>query len=151
MYLWVVLITFIAMLYSYNLSVRGDERQLSIEPMAEAEVIRMSNAEGKPATTFNGAFGGFGEPRKRLQKLIKDYLSKNKIKIACFSGKELKAFYLTYNYGYIELVETSDCEYENYQLYSFNDLSKKFGDSKINFGMSNNIKLSLSEKNISLF
>ena len=42
-------------------------------PMAEAEVIRMSNAEGKPATTFNGAFGGFGEPRKRLQKLIKDY------------------------------------------------------------------------------
>lgn len=42
-------------------------------PMAEAEVIRMSNAEGKPATTFNGSFGGFGEPRKRLQKLIKDY------------------------------------------------------------------------------
>ena len=44
-----------------------------LRPMAEAEVIRMSNAEGKPATTFNGSFGGFGEPRKRLQKLIKDY------------------------------------------------------------------------------
>ena len=42
MYLWVVLITFIAMLYSYNLSVRGDERQLSIEPMAEAEVSRFA-------------------------------------------------------------------------------------------------------------
>ena len=42
-------------------------------PMAEQEVIRMSNAEGKATTTFNGAFGGFGEPRKRLQKLIKDY------------------------------------------------------------------------------
>ena len=33
----------------------------------------MSNSEGKACTTFNGAFGGFGEPRKRLQKLIKDY------------------------------------------------------------------------------
>ena len=42
-------------------------------PMAEQEVIRMSNAEGKATTTFNGAFGGYGEPRKRLQKLIKDY------------------------------------------------------------------------------
>ena len=42
-------------------------------PMAEQEVIRMSNAEGKTTTTFNGAYGGYGEPRKKLQKLIKDY------------------------------------------------------------------------------
>ena len=42
-------------------------------PMAEQEVIRMSNAEGKATTTFNGSFGGYGEPRKKLQKLIKDY------------------------------------------------------------------------------
>ena len=42
-------------------------------PMAEQEVIRMSNAEGKATTTFNGAHGGYGEPRKKLQKLIKDY------------------------------------------------------------------------------
>ena len=27
-------------------------------PLAEAEVIRMSNAEGKACTTFNGAYGG---------------------------------------------------------------------------------------------
>lgn len=27
-------------------------------PMAEQEIIRMSNAEGKTTTTFNGAFGG---------------------------------------------------------------------------------------------
>ena len=42
MYLWVVLITFIAMLYSYNLSIRGDERRLAIEPLAEAEVSRFA-------------------------------------------------------------------------------------------------------------
>ena len=42
MYIWVVLITFIAMLYSYNLSVRGDERKISIEPLAEAEVSRFA-------------------------------------------------------------------------------------------------------------
>ena len=42
MYLWVVLITFIAMLYSYNLSVRGDERKLSVEPLAEAEVAHFA-------------------------------------------------------------------------------------------------------------
>ena len=44
-------------------------------PMAEAEVIRMSNAEGKPCTTFNGAYGGYGEPRKKLLKLTKEYFS----------------------------------------------------------------------------
>ena len=42
-------------------------------PLVEAEVIRMSNVEGKPCTTFNGAYGGYGEPRKKLQKLLKDY------------------------------------------------------------------------------
>ena len=93
----------------------------------------------------------FPNSEEKINDLIKDYLSKNEIKISCFSGKELKTFYLIYNYGYIELAETKYCEYENCQLYSFNDLSKKFGNSKINFGMSNNIKLSISEKSVSLF
>ena len=93
----------------------------------------------------------FPNSEEKINDLIKDYLSKNEIKISCFSDKKLKTFYLTYNYGYIELAETKYCEYENCQLYSFNDLSKKFGNSKINFGMSNNIKLSISEKNVSLF
>ena len=38
MYLWVLLITFLSLLYSYNLSVRGDERKIEIEPLAEAAI-----------------------------------------------------------------------------------------------------------------
>jgi len=38
MYLWVLLITFISLLYSYNLSVRGDERKIGVEPLAEAAI-----------------------------------------------------------------------------------------------------------------
>lgn len=62
-------------------------------PMAEQEVIRMSNAEGKATTTFNGAFGGYGEPRKRLQKLIKDYfvdLRKAGFGIFCIGHTKIK-------------------------------------------------------------
>ena len=62
-------------------------------PMAEQEVIRMSNAEGKATTTFNGSFGGFGEPRKRLQKLIKDYfvdLRKAGFGIFCIGHTKVK-------------------------------------------------------------
>ena len=44
-------------------------------PIAEAEVIRLSNTEGKPATTLNNSFGGFGEGRKKLQKLLKEYFT----------------------------------------------------------------------------
>ena len=44
-------------------------------PMAEQEVIRMSNAEGKACTTLNGALGGFGEGRKRLQKILKEFFT----------------------------------------------------------------------------
>ena len=46
-----------------------------IIPLAEEEIIRMSNLDKKPCSTFNGAYGGFGEPRKKLQKLIKEYFS----------------------------------------------------------------------------
>lgn len=38
MYIWVVLATFIAILYGFNLSVRSDMRQIYVEPQAEAAV-----------------------------------------------------------------------------------------------------------------
>lgn len=45
-------------------------------PMAEAEIIRLSTKEtGKICKSFNSAFGGYGEPRKRLMKLLKEYFS----------------------------------------------------------------------------
>ena len=62
-------------------------------PLVEAEVIRMSNAEGKPCTTFNGSFGGYGEPRKKLQKLLKDYfvdLRKAGFGIFCIGHTKVK-------------------------------------------------------------
>ena len=62
-------------------------------PLAEAEVIRMSNAEGKACTTFNGSFGGYGEPRKKLQKLLKDYfvdLRKAGFGIFCIGHTKVK-------------------------------------------------------------
>ena len=42
MYIWVVLVTFMTLLYAFNLSIRGDERRLAIEPLAEAEVSRFA-------------------------------------------------------------------------------------------------------------
>ena len=62
-------------------------------PLAEAEVVRMSNAEGKACTTFNGAYGGYGEPRKKLQKLLKDYfvdLRKAGFGIFCIGHTKVK-------------------------------------------------------------
>lgn len=48
-------------------------------PMAEEKIIRMSTKEtGKLCKSFNSAFGGFGEPRKRLLKLLKEYFSELK-------------------------------------------------------------------------
>lgn len=45
-------------------------------PMAEDEIIALSRREtGKPCKSFNAAFGGYGEPRKRLKRLLKDYFS----------------------------------------------------------------------------
>lgn len=45
-------------------------------PMAEEKIIRMSTKEtGKVCKSFNSAFGGYGEPRKRLLKLFKEYFS----------------------------------------------------------------------------
>lgn len=45
-------------------------------PMAEEKICKMSTKEtGKICKTFNSAFGGYGEPRKRLLKLFKDYFS----------------------------------------------------------------------------
>lgn len=45
-------------------------------PMAEDEIMRLSTREtGKVCKTFNSAFGGYGEPRKRLLKLLKAYFA----------------------------------------------------------------------------
>lgn len=41
MYIWVVLATFITILYSFNLSTRADMRKLYIEPQAEAVVAKL--------------------------------------------------------------------------------------------------------------
>lgn len=42
-------------------------------PIAENEVIAMSRRDGKPTKTFNGAYGGYGEPRKKLNEIIKEF------------------------------------------------------------------------------
>lgn len=45
-------------------------------PLAEKEVMRMSvKATGKPCKTFNSAFGGYGQPRLELRKLVDEKLS----------------------------------------------------------------------------
>ncbi len=41
MYIWVVLATFIAIIYSFNLSPRSDMRELQIEPVAEAVISKL--------------------------------------------------------------------------------------------------------------
>ncbi len=41
MYIWVILATFIAILYGFNLSVRPDMRQIYVEPQAEAAVSKL--------------------------------------------------------------------------------------------------------------
>ena len=45
-------------------------------PMAEDEIIKNSTKDtGKICKSFNSAYGGYGEPRKRLLKLFKEYFS----------------------------------------------------------------------------
>lgn len=41
MYIWVILATFMAMLYSFNLSPRADIRELEIEPVAKALISKL--------------------------------------------------------------------------------------------------------------
>lgn len=41
MYIWVILATFITILYSFNLSTRADMRKLYVEPQAEAVVAKL--------------------------------------------------------------------------------------------------------------
>ena len=41
MYIWVILATFITILYSFNLAVRPDMRQIYVEPQAEAVVTKL--------------------------------------------------------------------------------------------------------------
>ena len=44
-------------------------------PLAEKEIMRMSiKATGKPCKTFNSAFGGYGQPRIELRKLVTEKL-----------------------------------------------------------------------------
>lgn len=45
-------------------------------PMGEEQICKLSQREtGKICKQFNSAFGGYGEPRKRLLKLFKEYFS----------------------------------------------------------------------------
>ena len=45
-------------------------------PLAEAQVIKMSVQQtGKPCKTFNAAFGGYGQPRLELRKLLTEAIS----------------------------------------------------------------------------
>ena len=47
-----------------------------IIPMAEEQIIQNSIRDtGKPCKSFNSAYGGYGEPRKQLLKLLKGYFS----------------------------------------------------------------------------
>lgn len=41
MYIWVILATFMAMLYSFNLAVRNDMRKIRVEPMAETVIAQL--------------------------------------------------------------------------------------------------------------
>lgn len=41
MYIWVVLATFLAILYSFNLSPRSDMREIQVEPVAEAVISKL--------------------------------------------------------------------------------------------------------------
>ena len=41
MYIWVLLATFLAMLYSYNLSHRADIREIEVEPVAKALISKL--------------------------------------------------------------------------------------------------------------
>lgn len=41
MYIWVILATFMAMLYSYNLSHRADIREIEVEPVAKALISKL--------------------------------------------------------------------------------------------------------------
>lgn len=41
MYIWVILATFIAVLYSFNLTIRSDMREIYVEPQAEAIVSKV--------------------------------------------------------------------------------------------------------------
>lgn len=48
-------------------------------PMAEEKICRLSTKDtGKVCKSFNSAYGGYGEPRKRLLKLFKEYFAELK-------------------------------------------------------------------------
>ena len=41
MYIWVILATFVVALFSYNLSVRSDSRDLYVTPQAQAVISKL--------------------------------------------------------------------------------------------------------------
>lgn len=69
MYIWVVLATFMALLYSFNLAIRGDERKIQIEPLAEAEVSKFiirhrmgqNYVRDRTPKTVNSPYGNDGD------------------------------------------------------------------------------------------
>lgn len=93
----------------------------------------------------------FNNTEEKINNDLQDYLEKNPLFIICLSEDTPKGFKVIYNYGYLELVETKFEVCDNFQLYSFNELSKRLGNARINFGFTNKISLSVTEKNVSLY
>lgn len=93
----------------------------------------------------------FNSTEEKINESVQFYLEKNPLFIICLSDNTPKGFRVFYNYGYIELVETKFEVCDNFQLYSFNELSKRLGNTRINFGFANNISLSITEKSVSLY
>lgn len=61
----------------YNFDMVSFDTIDEIIPMAEEEVIRMhTKAYKEVPKSFNAAFGGYGEPRKKVAELINELLSK---------------------------------------------------------------------------
>lgn len=92
-------------------------------PLAEDEIIRLSKKEtGKPCKSFNAAFGGYSEPRKRLMKLLKEYFGDlKKAGIAPFAIAHTK----------VKNIKEKGEEGEGYQTLTSNlsnDYESIFGD-----------------------
>ena len=92
-------------------------------PLAEQEIIRLSTKEkGEKCKSFNSAFGGYGEPRKRLVKLVKT-----------FFGDLGKAGFSPFAIGHtkVKSIKEKGSEDDGYQILSSNlsnDYESVFAD-----------------------
>ena len=58
MYIWMILATFMVLLYSFNLSVRNDMREIKIEPQAEVVVSQLDCETVAVKLAIVGGFHG---------------------------------------------------------------------------------------------